>query len=279
MNKGLFDISFGFLSAARAFAVFGVGDVVIVASNPAQELLWAAKELPKWVELIGTTQQQVNKAQEMVNLIGDPKAFAQNIVSEATPNISLVEEANQLKARAAVLDFTRTNWAFDAPLRKDSEGDLSVARTFTVLGQEVTRDREKYLRLAGEKALQGRLQEAIDRKQTVDKKELALQQATLTKLKAASTHTEIAMHQASLAASAQRMQMAAARVTQAQAELDVYRSNLALEQKKEREQAWEWAGRTVETAITRAERAATAGGKRQGPITPIGPDGWNSNNF
>jgi hypothetical protein len=279
MNKGLLGVLLGFVSAVRVFAVFGVGDVVIVASNPAQELLWAAKELPKWVELIGTTQQQVNKAQEMVDLIGDPKAFAENIVSESTPNISLVEEANQLKARAAVLDFTRTNWTFDAPLRKDSEGDLSVAQTFTVLGQEVTRDREKYLQLATEKALQGRLQEAIDKKQAVDKKELALQQATLAKLKAASTQTEIAMHQASLAASAQRMQMAAARVTQAQAELDVFKSNLALEQKKEREQAREWAGKTVESAIKRAEKAATAGGKRQGVVAPIGPDGWNSNNF
>jgi hypothetical protein len=280
MKKGMIvGVLISLVVAVRpAMAVFGVGDVVIVASNPAQEMLWASEELPKWIEMIKTTQQQVNKAQELVNIVGNPKEFAGQIISASAPMLALTEDANQLAARKAVVDFTRSSWTLYNSTKQLTEDVLNVDENYKVFGREVKRDREKYVRLATEKALQVRLQEAIQKKHEVDKRELALQQETLQAIKASTSQTQIAVLNSMLTASQQRMQIAAARVTQAQSELDVFKGNLALEQAKEHEQAKEWAGQVVDTAVKEAEKAMCAGGNAM-PLRPIGRDGWNAQTF
>ena len=248
------------LGATRAFAVFGVGDVVIVASNPAQELLWAANELPKWMELIGQTQEQVNKAQEMIDLIGNPEEFASRIISASSPALAITAEANQLKSREAVLDFTRSSWTLYNAARQSGGDVLKVGQSYKVFGEDVTRDREKYLRLAMEKSLSARVLEASKKKQEVDAAELKLQEQTLRQLGGAKTETEIATHQATIAASRQRMEIAASRVAQAQGELAVFRGDMMLERERELEEAREWSGSVVKRAAQAVEAAMMAGG-------------------
>ena len=248
------------LGATRAFAVLGVGDVVIVASNPAQELLWAANELPKWIELIGQTQEQVNKAQEMINLIGNPEEFASQIIGASSPAFALTSEANQLKTARAVQDFTQSSWTLYNSAREAGEDVLKVDPTYLVLGHKAARDREKYVRLAMEKALNARFIKASEKKQEVDGAELKLQEQTLKRLAAAKTETEIATHQATIAASRQRMEIAAARMTQAQGELAAFRADMMLEKEKDLEEAKEWAGSVVDRATQAVEAAMMAGG-------------------
>src|SRR5450432_755961 len=72
-------------SAGKVFAVLGIGDGVIVASNPAQELMWAANELPKWLEMIEKAKEQVNRAQETIDLIGHPEKFAGKLIDASAP--------------------------------------------------------------------------------------------------------------------------------------------------------------------------------------------------
>ena len=85
MNKIYFGLGAGLIFAVKASAVMGLGDVVIVASNPAQEMLWASEELPKWMEMISKAEQQVKQTQEMINVVGHAKDFAGQIVNAAKP--------------------------------------------------------------------------------------------------------------------------------------------------------------------------------------------------
>ena len=260
--------------ATRALAVFGVGDVVIVASNPAQELLWAANELPKWVELINKTQKQVDMAQEMINLVGNPEQFASRIISASGPALALTHDANALKARQAVLDFTRSSWTLYNSSKKLAGDALKVDENYKVFGKAVSRDREKYVRLAMEKALTTRVAEATKKKQEIDVAELRLQEYTLKQLAAAKTETEIATHNATIAASRQRMEIAAARVTQAEGELRVFKGELEIERAKQQQEAREWAGSVVDRAVQAAEAAVmTSGSARE---IPLGVETWGN---
>jgi hypothetical protein len=260
--------------ATPAFALFGVGDVVIVASNPAQEMLWATKELPKWIEMINKAQDQVNKAQEMINLVGNPQQFAGKIISSAVPAYTLTDDAVKLASRKAFLDFTRSSWTLYNSSKRLHDSALQVPETYQAFGREVKRDKERYMRLAMEKALYARVQEAVEKKHAVDKKELEFQKDTMAKLQGATTQTEISLHQAALAASRQRMELASARVHQAEQELKVFKGEVELDQSSKREAAKEWAENVVEEAVGEVAKAMERGG---GPvIRPIGAANWNS---
>lgn len=250
---------------SKTWAVFGVGDVVIVASNPAQEMLWAAEELPKWLEMIDQAKQQVNRAQQMIDLVGHPEQIAGQALQNWAPALEATQAANALKSTAETLDFTKQSWNLYKGLEQQAKDVLSVGESFEVFGEKVLRDRERYLPLAKEKALRARLDDALKKKQEIDSLELEFQQRTATALKAARTQTEIALHQASLVASKQRMEAIAARVVQAESELKTYVDDQALEMKKKVEEVKEADEATVKRALERIQKAETV----------VGAPSWN----
>lgn len=245
------------VAGTSARAVFGVGDVVIVAADPAHELMWASEELPKWIEMIGKAETQVQHGQEMINIVGHPKDFAQQLVNEAKPGFALTLDANSLTASTHVLDFTRASWTLYKTSPKNSPSVLDVPESYQVLGNTVMRDRTAYVDMASEKALRGRLSDAIVKKNSVDAQELTYQQRTLTALGAAQTQSEIELHQAGLSASNQRMQIAGARVDQAQGELNAFMGDNQLEQRKQTQLQTEQSAKFVDLALERAKQATT----------------------
>ncbi len=272
-TRTLFLFAAASLFSVRCLAVLGMGDVVIVASNPAQELLWASSELPKWIELIGKTQEQIRQAEKLVDRVGDPTRFAAEFVETSAPAVSATRRALALSSQESVRGWAKEAWRFSSAHAAGDEKTLAVAATFKALGREEQRERGRYVELATKKALADRVAEAISRKREVDEAEFAFQEGTLLRLKAASTETEITTHQANLAASEQRVGLAAARVDQAQRELDLFAQEKQVEAERRRAQSDEWAAAVLSRSADAARLAARAGGRR--PVQPIGEDNWH----
>lgn len=262
MNSKLFIVGCIAASASKALAIMGMGDVVIVASNPAQELLWASEELPKWIEMIDKAKQQVDRAQELIDVAGHPEKFANQLLQANTPALKATQLANAIQSGRDVVDFTERSWTL---FKKDARelGDaLRVEQTFEVLGKTVSRDANRYLPLAKEKALRTRLNEVLKSKHDVDTQELQYQEAALRALGAASTQAEIAFHQAGLAASKQRMDAIGDRVKQAEAELQSFMGDVVLESRKSAEAAKELGEAALLETAARINSAADATGER-----------------
>lgn len=239
MKKNLLSLTICAATATNAFAFLGAGDVVIVASNPAQELLWASKELPKWLEMIDTAKKQVDQAQEMIDLVGNPEKFAAKLIDTAEPLIAATKAANAIQSSAEVLEFAERSWKLYKGAEKVGKDVLAVGQDFQVMGETIKRNPLRYLDMVKEKALRTRVKEVVKLKQENDAKELDYQEAMVDALRRATTQTEIAFHQAALAASKQRMDLLAARVAQAETELQTYMGDAVLERKKDLEQVQE----------------------------------------
>ncbi len=261
MKSRLFVLGFGIVTAAKAFAVMGIGDVVIVASNPAQEMLWAAKELPKWIEMIDQAKEQVNKTKEMVDLIGHPEQMVGKMLTSSAPGVALALKANDLKPSSDVVDFARSSWQLYKSSDRAVKGVLSVEKEYEVFGEKMTRDPLRYLIMVSEKALRARLQEALDKKQEVDKFELSFQERALSTLSGTKSQTDIDLHQFGLNASKQRMELAAARVKQAETELQAYLGDADLEVRKKLETSLEEAEATLRGIRARAQKVESQVGR------------------
>jgi Xaa-Pro aminopeptidase len=252
-------LSLLWLGEARALAVMGVGDVVIVASNPAQEAMWQANELPKWVELIGQAEQQVNKAREMVDIVGHPEQFASQALEGSAAALDVSHELNALPTSGQVVDFTKSSWNLYHGAQALDRSVLAVPDQVQVLGETVSRDRSRYVSLASEKALRARLSDALEKQKISDERELALQERTLDALRNSKSQSEIALHQTALAASRQRMEIAAARVKQADAELRAFMGDAALEKQNTTEQSTEASEKFLERALARTQTVEATG--------------------
>lgn len=267
MKSRIMAVGAALCAASVSSAFMGVGDVVIVASNPAQEILWATNELPKWVEMISKAEQQVNKAKEMVDVVGHPERFAAGIVDAALPGMQATELAKQLQSESAVLKATQDTWKLANELGDVKDGVLNVKNKYQVFGKDASRNRDRYVKLALEKALRARLREAIKNKRKVDREELALQQKTLAGLRSSQAQVQISLQQAALTASQQRVDLASAEVKQAETELLNFVGDADLEAKKELEEARERA----ETSASLAAQAV--GDLEEAPLVraPSGP--------
>jgi hypothetical protein len=245
-------------AAFPARAILGVGDVVVVAADPAQEMLWASEELPQWLNMIQKAETQIQQAKEIVSIAGHPKDFAQQIVNDAQPALAVTVDANSLQTSSDLIDFAQSSWSLYKSVPKNLKGNLDVSESFQIFDETVSRDKSLYTGMASEKALRSRLDDAISKKRAVDTQELAYQQRTLTALSAASTQSEVALHQAGLAASNQRMEIAAARMQQAQGELNSYVGDAQLEVRKTQQMQTEEAQHFIDAALSRANAAAAA---------------------
>ena len=246
------------LGGFTAHAFMGVGDVVIVASDPAQEMLWSSEELPQWLNMIQKAETQVQQAKEMVSIAGHPKDFAKQIVNDAQPALSLTMDANALKTSDEILNFARSSWSLYKSSPQKAKGTLDVSDNYQSFGESVSRDRSLYTDMAGEKALRSRLDDAIAKKRDVDTQELAYQTHALNALSVASTQSEVALHQAGLEASRQRMEIAASRVQQAEGELNTYLGDNQLEAHKTQQMQLEESQHFVDAALAKANAAAAA---------------------
>lgn len=255
MNRNILAAGLLLASAGKALAVFGVGDVVIVASNPAQELLWAANELPKWLEMIDKAKQQVNRAQETIDIIGHPEKFAGKLVDASRPMLEATKLGSAIKSSEEIMDFTEKSWGLFKDSGQQLAHTLKVDENYQVFGQTMKRDTKRYIKMAKEKALRGRLEDILKKKHDVDSQELDYQESALAAIRGASTQTEIALHQAGLAASKQRMDILASRVKQAEAELQTYMGDAELDLRKEGEMGQEQTEAALEEIRTRANAA------------------------
>jgi|GEM_PF-2745870 len=242
-------------SAGKALAIMGVGDVVIVASNPAQELLWATNELPKWIEMIDKAKQQVNRAQETIDIIGHPEKFAGKLVEASRPALEMTKLGNAMQSSEALVDFTEKSWTLFKGTGQQLAHTLKVDESYQVFGKTMRRDTKRYVAMAKEKALRGRLEDILKKKQEVDRQELDYQESALSAIRGATTQTEIALHQAGLAASKQRMDILTARVKQAETELQAFVGDAALEARKETETSLEQAEAALDEMRARANDA------------------------
>lgn len=88
--KRIITAIFALALAARAFAIFGVGDVVFVAGNsdPA-EIAHRAAELAQLVSQVEQATQMVRQANTLVKFAGDPKGAVQSLSDLARISDSL----------------------------------------------------------------------------------------------------------------------------------------------------------------------------------------------
>lgn len=240
---------------------------VAVVAEPAHDIWWAATELPKWIQMIENTEEQIRKAQAMIDMVGHPKDLASSVLADVAPTLGATEGSAAMSTFDNVLDLTHAGWSLyhsAADLRRDV---LAVPENYSVFGHDLVRNRDRYLKMATEKALRGRLQDAIEKKREVDKKEFAYQRTTLERLRSVETQSEMELLQANLTASKQRMDLADARVKQAESELQAFKGDSELEERRDVEMKKEEAEAALKGFIDRSTNATLVGGAPPADLT------------
>ena len=225
---------------------------VAIAADPWAEVRWLSGELPQWIQSITLAKQQIDNAREMISLVGHPEKIAGMVMNEVGSVLPESFMADAMPAVTEVLAVSEAGFELRKSAKALKKDVLDVPANYKVFGKTFNRNRTRYVEMALENALRLRMTKAVESKRAVDKKEFEFQQQTLTKLRTASTQTEIELHQANLTASKQRMDFAAERVKQAEAELTAFTKQIELTDRKKIEQDVE----ESETMITELKKCA-----------------------
>ena len=272
MNRSPHLIAAGFAvivlaSAPRAFAVFGVADTTILSGDLTDVWKWP-RELAQWTTLIENTRQQIQKADKLIELTGNPQELVQQVFVESVPELMApLDAAIGLQNRQDALKFSRELYSLGSVAVQTYDDAKKVGPAYEAFGETVKRDTKRYARYIFQESMNARYKKAVANAQVVEKKEADVQRRALEKLATVKTAAEIAMLNATIDASKARVDLAQQKAAQAKGEMDAFNGELLVEDARKSEADREWASAVVarmrDKALT-AYRAQFGTGKDDG---------------
>lgn len=248
------------LAAPRALAVFGVADTTIIAGDVTDTWKWP-RELAQWTSLIQSTREQVQKADRLIELAGDPQQFVNEFVDSVPALMAPIDNAIGLQTRQEALRFSRELYSLGSVAVQTYDNAKKVGPQYEAFGETVKRDPNRYARYVFEEAMNARYKKAVENAEKVAKTEMELHHKYMEQLKTVHTASEIAIVDTAMTASKQRLELAQQRAAQAKAELDAFHGELLVEDARKDEADREWA----QAVIDRMRQKALAAYRAQFP--------------
>ena len=229
----------------RGWAVVGVGDSTILIGDLTDTWKWP-RELEQWHLLITNTTDQIRKADELIRIVGDPKAVVQKLIDSVPDLLEPVENAIGLDTRVEALRTARELYSLGSVAVQTYSDAKKVGPSYDAFGESVKRDPSRFQQFVLQEAMAARYKKAVENAERVDRKELEVQKRALADMKNAQTSTEVAIINSVILASKQRQDLAHQRADQAKAELDAFRGQLGVEDARKVAADREWAQGVIE---------------------------------
>lgn len=253
----MFVIAAVIATTARLGAVMGMGDTVFIVGDLTADLKWG-RELAEWETVIENTAEQIQKADEMIKLVGDPKAVVQQFIDSVPDLMKPAEDAIGLETREHALKMANELYHLNSVAVQTYKDANKVGAQYEAFGETVKRDPKRYAHFVLQEAMNARYKKAVDNAEQAEKKETEVQRKALEALKSATTQTEINTFNGIIAASKERLDLAHAKAAQAEGELQAFRGQLGMEDKMKAEADREWAQTVVKEMRQKALRAYQA---------------------
>lgn len=241
----------------RVLGVMGVADTTIIAGDMTDMWKWP-RELAQWTSLIQSTREQVQKADRLIALAGDPQQFVNEFVESVPELMAPIDDAIGLETRQEALRFSRELYSLGSVAVQTYDDAKKVGPRYEAFGETVRRDPSRYARYVFEEALNARYKKAVENVERVEKKEMALMEKYLRQLKTAHTASEIALVDAAMTASKQRLEVVQQKAAQAKAELEAFHGELLVEDARKDEADREWAHAVIDRMREKALAAYRA---------------------
>lgn len=245
------------LVTPRAVALGGVGDTTVIVDDLTDMWKWP-RELEQWTQMIQNTRDQVAKADALIQLVGDPDKMVHELVDSVPALLKPVDDAIGLQTRKDALRFSQEVFALGKVGIKTYNDANKVGAAYEAFGEKVKRDPKRYAHLEAQEAMYARYKNAVENAETVEKSEMAVQKKALEKLSHAHSESDVAVVNATIAASKQRLDLAQQKALQAKAELDAFRGQLVAEETLKKEADREWAEHVIEQMRQKALAAYRA---------------------
>jgi hypothetical protein len=253
---------------SRASAIGGVGDTTIIAGDLTDSWKWP-RELEQWTLLMQNAREQIQKSDRLIQLAGDPQQLTQQLIESVPALMAPIDNALGLQTRLDALKFSRELYSLGSVAVQTYDDTKKVEPNYRAFGETVKRDPKRYARFVFQEGMNARYKQAVDNAETVEKAEMSVQKKALQDLAKAHTATEIAVLNAVITASKERLDLAHEKAGQAKAELDALRGQLLVEDARKDEADREWA----QAVIVRMREKALAAYKAQFPTAET--DGGN----
>lgn len=228
----------------KAYAILGAGDTTIIVGDVTDAWKWP-RELAQWTTLINNTTQQIQKADALIKLAGNPQELASELIGSVADVTQPAEHAIGLEKREDAMAFGKALYGLGAASKRTFNDANNIGAEYQAFGEAVKRDPKRYEQFAMQQALYERYKTAVDNERTVAKAEMKIQRDAMEKLRTAKTQTEIEIFSAKIAASKQRQDLAHQLAVQSKNELDAMRGQVALEQERKSEADREWAEHVI----------------------------------
>lgn len=253
-----------FATAPESLAVAGVGDTTVIVGDVTDTWKWP-RELHQWQTMISKTTEQIEKADEMIRLLGDPQQVVQQLMDSVPDLMKPVEDVIGLETRQHALRFANSLYHLKSVAVQTYKDANAVDDHYRAFGKQVKRDQKRYAHFVLQEAMNARYKKAVENAEAAEKHEAEVQRKALGALHRASTEAEIAVCHGLMAASAQRLALAHAKAEQAKAELDAFRGQLGVEEQRKAEANREWAHAVVARMRERALSSYQAQMSRTAP--------------
>jgi hypothetical protein len=225
-------------------AIAGAADTVIIIGDVTDGIKWS-RELQQWQEQIQKTTQLIHQSDELIKLVGDPKAVAGQLIGAVPDLLKPVEDAIGLETRQEALKTATEFYHLNSVAVQTFKDANKVSADYRAFGETVKRDPKRYAHFTLQEAMNARYKKAVDNALAVEKAEQTVQQKALAGLQTATTQAEIGILNGVIAASKGRLELAHAKASQAKGELDAFRGQLAVEDQRKAEADREWAQKVV----------------------------------
>jgi hypothetical protein len=239
------------LTPTRTYAVAGVADSTIIIGDLTDEIKWP-RELAQWESVIRNTANQIQKTDELIKLVGNPKAMMDQFVGAVPDLLQPLEDTISLETRQEALATANQLYHLKSVAVQTYKDANKVGDEYTTFLGPIKRDPARYAHYVLQEAMNARYKKAVENAEAVEKSETAVQKQALERLKTASTQMEVSMLNAVIAASKQRVDLAHAKAQQVKGELDAFRGQLVVEDQKKQEADREWAQGVVTDLRKRA---------------------------
>jgi hypothetical protein len=237
-----FTILFG---APRLAAIAGVGDTVFIVGDLMDGVKWS-RELSQWEAVIENTSRQIQKGDELIKLVGDPKNVVQQFINSVPDLMQPVDDAIGLETRQHALAMADDLYFLKSVAVKTYKDANKIGNEYEAFGETVKRDPKRYAHFVLQEAMNARYKKAVANAEALEKKEMDVHRNALAGFKSAKTQSEIEVIKGVIAASQERLDLAHAKATQAKGELDAFRGQLGIEDQQKAEADREWAQKVVE---------------------------------
>lgn len=251
----------------RVSAVAGLADTVIILEDLTDLWKWP-REYTQWQQVIRNTATQISRTNELIKqsdkliarsdevirLLGETQNAVNRTIGSVPDILKPAEQALALESEKHAVQSGKNLFGPGSKSVKVYNPVNQVGATYEAAGKTFKRDTGRYSHFAAQEALYARYRTAGTMWDSVAEKELGVQRAAMQRLKQAKTDAEVAVFEATIAASKQRQDLAHQKTVQAKADLDAFRDQLRVEENRKAEADREWA----QEVVTRMREKALA---------------------